>query len=368
MLNEKRMIENFLDMIKIPSPSLNERKIADYLKKILLDMGLEVEEDNAGKDHNGNTGNIIAVLKSPGKKKFLFSSHMDTVTPCEKILPIIENGIIKTDGTSVLGGDDKAGIAAIIEMIRMIQESEIEYPEIIAVFSIAEEIGLLGAQSFDLDKYKPDLAFVIDSGGVPGTVVVETPYVAKGKMEIIGKGAHAGVSPELGINALTVAAHAITKIRMGRIDEKTTSNIGIINGGSAVNIVMPNLSMSYEARSFSGETLDELLAETFLIFEETTNKFGAEFKHNIKKSYNGYKLEENSKILKSFEKACKNVGIKCRKISSGGGCDANIYSEQSIISVNIGIGMSKVHTTEEFIKIDDIVNCTKLIYEIVKGI
>ncbi|MGL4688235.1 MAG: M20/M25/M40 family metallo-hydrolase, partial [Fusobacteriaceae bacterium] len=354
MLNEKRLIENFIDMVKIPSPSLKEREVADYLKKVLLGMGLEVEEDNAGKDHNGNTGNIIAVLKSQGKRKILFSSHMDTVTPCEKIVPVIENGIIKTDGTSVLGGDDKAGIAAIIEMIRMIQESGEEHPEIIAVFSVAEEIGLLGAQSFDLDKYKPDLAFIIDSGGAPGTAVVETPYAAKGKIEIIGKAAHAGLAPELGINALTVAAHAITKIRIGRIDEKTTSNIGIINGGSAVNIVMPNLSMMYEARSFSGETLDELLAETFLIFEETTKEFGAEFKHSVKKGYNGYRLEENCEILKSFEEACKNAGVECKKISSGGGCDANIYSGRGIVSVNMGIGMSKVHTTEEFIKIDDI--------------
>lgn len=368
MLNEKRLIENFIDMVKIPSPSLNEREVADYLKKILLDMGLEVEEDNAGKDHNGNTGNIIAVLKSPGKRKILFSSHMDTVTPCKKINPIIENGIIKTDGTSVLGGDDKAGIAAIIEMIRMIQESGDEHPEIIAVFSVAEEIGLLGAQSFDLDKYKPDLVFVIDSGGTPGTAVIETPYAAKGKIEIIGKAAHAGLAPELGINALTVAAHAITKIRMGRIDEKTTSNIGIINGGTAVNIVMPNVSMMYEARSFSGEILDDLLAETFMIFQETAEKFGAEFKHSVKKGYNGYKLEENSEILKCFEKACGNIGIECKKVSSGGGCDANIYSGRGIVSINMGIGMSKVHTTEEFIKIEDIINCTKIIYEIIKGI
>ena len=367
MFNEERLINNFLNMVKIPSPSLREREMADYLKNELMDLGLEIEEDNTASKIDGNAGNIIAVLRSPGKKKILFSSHMDTVTPCDKIVPIMENGIIKTDGTSVLGGDDKAGIAAIIEMIRMVKESGEEHPEIIAVFSVAEEIGLLGAQHFDLDKYKPDYAFIIDSGGEPGSAVIQTPFAAKGEIKIIGKTAHAGVAPELGINALTVASHAITKIKLGRIDAETTSNIGVVHGGQAVNIVMPEVSMMYEARSFKGERLDSLLAETFDIFEKTAKEFGAEFKNSVKKGYKGYKLEDGCEILNVFEKACLASGANFSKVSSGGGCDANIYSGKGIVSVNMGIGMGKVHTTEEFIKIKDMVNCTKLIYEITKG-
>ncbi|MGL4945926.1 MAG: M20/M25/M40 family metallo-hydrolase [Fusobacteriaceae bacterium] len=368
MVNESRLIQNFLDMVKISSPSLKERNIADYLIKVLTEMGLEVHEDNAGESFNGNAGNIVAILRAPGKKKVLFSSHMDTVVPCDVINPIVEDGIIKTDGTSVLGGDDKAGIAAIIEMIKMIQETGVDHPEIIAVFSIAEEIGLLGAQKFDLDKYRPDLAFIIDSGGVPGTAVIQTPYAAKGKIEIIGKTAHAGLAPELGINALTVAAHAITKIKLGRIDAETTSNIGVVNGGQAVNIVMPEVSMMYEARSFSGEKLDSILKETMDIFEETAKSFGAGFKSSVVKGYDGYRLAEDSEIMGIFSSACEKAGVVCKAVSSGGGCDANIYSGKGIVSLNMGIGMSKVHTTEEFIKIEDMVNCTKLIYEIAKGI
>lgn len=367
MFNQERLVGNFLNMVKISSPSLKEREMAEYLKNELKDLGLEIEEDNAGSKIGGNSGNIVAVLKAPGKKKILFSSHMDTVSPCEKITPIVEDGIIKTDGTSVLGGDDKAGIAAIIEMIRMIKESGVDHPEIIAVFSVAEEIGLLGAQHFDLDKYKPDYAFIIDSGGAPGSAVIQTPFAAKGEIKVIGKTAHAGVAPELGINALMVASHAITKLRLGRIDAETTSNIGIVKGGQAVNIVMPEVSMMYEARSFKGETLDALLAETFDIFEKTTAQFGAKFEHSVVKGYKGYKLEDGCEILNVFEKACSASGADFKKVSSGGGCDANIYSGKGIVSINMGIGMSKVHTNDEFIKIEDMVNCTKLIYEIAKG-
>lgn len=367
MVNETRLVNNFLDMVKISSPSLKEREMADYLKRVLTEMGLTVEEDNTGEIIGGNSGNIVATLPGKIDKKIMFSSHMDTVTPCDKINPIIENGVISTDKTSVLGGDDKAGIAAIIEMIKLIKEEGVPHPEIIAVFSVAEEIGLLGAKHLDVKKYNPDMTIIIDSGGAPGTAVIQSPYAAKGEIKIVGKTAHAGLAPELGINALTVAAHGITKLRLGRIDTETTSNIGVISGGNAVNIVMPEVKMMYEARSFKKETLDELLEETFDIFQKEAERFGAKFSHDVVVGYGGYKLEENSEILKIIEGATKKAGLNLNKISSGGGCDANIYSGKGIPSINLGIGMAKVHTVEENIKIEDMVNCTKLIYEIVKG-
>lgn len=368
MIDEIRVIDKFLDMVKIPSPSLKEREMADYLKKELTEIGLEVIEDNAGKENGGNAGNIIGILAAPGKKKLLFSAHMDTVTPCEKITPIVKDGVVSSDGTSILGADDKAGIAAIIEMIRDIKESKVEHPEIIAVFSIAEEIGLLGAKSLELEKYKPDYAFIIDSGGTPGTVVIQTPYSAKGEIKIIGKTAHAGLAPELGINALTVAAHAITKIKLGRIDSETTSNIGVVKGGNAVNIVMPEVSMIYEARSFAGDKLKALLEETLNIFENTAESFGAKCVHQVSIGYSGYKIEENSELLKIIAIATEQSGIELKTVSSGGGCDANIYSGKGIPSINLGIGMSNVHTCDETIKTLDIINCTKLISAIVRSI
>lgn len=367
MINETRLVESFLDMVKIPSPSFKERQVADYLKKVLEDLGLEVTEDNAGEKIGGNAGNIIGVLKAPGKKKLLFSSHMDTVLPCDKINPIVENGIIKTDGTSVLGGDDKAGIAAIVEMLRLVKENNLDHPEIIVVFSVAEEVGLLGAQHFDVDKYQPDFGFIIDTGGEPGNLTVQAPAAVKGKLTITGKPAHAGIAPELGINALTVAAHAITKLRLGRIDEETTCNIGVVSGGAAVNIVMPEVKMMYEARSLRDEKLDALVEETMDIFTKTCEEFGAQFKSEVKKGYSSFNMDTDSEVVKMFGTACEKAGIQFTTLASGGGSDTNIYNVKNIPSVNMAIGMSKVHTTEEFIAIKDIVDCSKILVELVRG-
>ena len=366
MVKENRLVQTFIDMASISSPSLKEREVGDYLLKALKELGMEAYEDNAGEVHSGNCGNIIGVLKAPGKKKVLFSAHMDTVLPCDKITPIIENGIIKSDGTSVLGGDDKGGIAAILEMINVIKENKLDHPEIIVVFSIAEEIGLRGARVFDIEKYSPDYSFILDSSGKPGVAIVQAPYSAKGEMKIIGKPAHAGISPENGINALTVASHAITKIKLGRIDSETTSNIGIVRGGEAVNIVMPELSIMYEARSFQGEKLDNLLKETNDIFAATAKEFGAEFINDVKKGYDGFTLDPESEILKCFAKACANIGLESTQKSSGGGSDANVYNAKGFKAVNLAVGMSKVHTKEEFIEIKDMVDTAKLILEVSK--
>ncbi|WP_291258989.1 M20/M25/M40 family metallo-hydrolase [Fusobacterium sp.] len=366
MINRERMINNFIEMARISSPSLKEREMADYVKKQLQDLGMEVFEDGAGEKEGGNAGNIIGILRNLGKKRILLSAHMDTVLPCDKVNPIIENGIIKSDGTTVLGGDDKAGIANIIEAIRTIKENNLDHPEIIVVFSIAEEIGLLGAKNFDIEKYSPNYTFVLDSSGKPGIGIIQTPFSAKGKMKIIGKPAHAGIAPENGINALTVAAHAITKIKLGRIDSETTSNIGVVRGGEAVNIVMPEVTLQYEARSFSGEKLDNLLTETDRVFKEMCKEFGAEFENGVTKGYSGYRLEDSEEILNIFRKACAQVEVECVTKPTGGGSDSNIYNEKGYKALTIGIGMTKVHTKDEYIEIEDMVKTANLVVEILK--
>ena len=367
MIKKDRLVENFLDMVKISSPSKNERAMGDYLLKILKELGLEVREDNAGELNGGNCGNIIGILRAPGKKRLLFSAHMDTVVPCEKVVPVIENDIIKSDGTSILGGDDKGGIAAIIEMLRVIKENNLDHPEIVVVFSMGEEIGLLGSKSFDINSYGVDFVFILDSSGKPGKIITKAPSAARGKITIIGKPAHAGISPENGINALTVAAHAITKIKLGRIDAETTSNIGVVKGGQATNIVMPSIELDYEARSLSNEKLNTLINETFDIFQKVCNEFGAILENNVKIEYPGFSLEDCEEIVKIVKTACENVGIKSETASSGGGSDTNIYNSKGVKSVNLAVGMTKVHTLEEYIEIKDLVDLSKILVEIVKG-
>ncbi|MCJ8342247.1 MAG: M20/M25/M40 family metallo-hydrolase [Cetobacterium sp.] len=366
MVKEARLVENFLDMVKISSPSLKEREMGDYLIKVLKELGLEVMEDEAGEKNGGNCGNIIGILKAPGKKKVLFSAHMDTVLPCDKVTPVIEGRIIKSDGTSVLGGDDKGGIASIIEMLRVIKENNLDHPEIVVIFSMAEEIGLLGAKSFNIEKYNIDYGFILDSSGKPGVAIVKAPSAAKGKLIVEGKPAHAGIAPENGINALVVAAEAIGRIKLGRIDEETTSNIGTVTGGTAVNIVMPQIEMMYEARSLDGTKLRALLKETMDIFEETCKKHGAKFENTVKIGYDGFSVDENSEIANIFKKAAQNAGVVSEMKSSGGGSDTNIYNGKGVPCLNLAVGMSKVHTKEEFILIDDMVAMSKVLLEVIK--
>ena len=365
MINKERLKNNFLELVKIPSPSLKERVVADVLKSQLISLGLEVFEDEAGKEVGSDSGNIIGILHSENKNKVLFSAHMDTVLPCEKITPVIDGDIIKTDGTSVLGGDDKAGIAAIIEMLTLIKENNLPHPEIVVIFSISEEIGLKGAKLVNDDILKDvNYGFVIDSGGKAGIATIAAPYSAKGKIEITGKSSHAG-KPEKGINAFVVASHAVSKLTIGKVNDETTCNIGTVSGGTAVNIVMEKVEMMFEARSQSLGKLEELLEKTNNTFEEVCKSFGAKLINEVKKGTSGYNLSLDSGILKLFENACKNTDLEFKAVSSQGGSDANVYNSKGIPTLNLSVGMSEVHTVNEFININDIADCTKLILELV---
>ncbi|MDR1831705.1 MAG: M20/M25/M40 family metallo-hydrolase [Fusobacteriaceae bacterium] len=368
MVNEKRLIGRFLDLVKIPSPSLHERRVGEYLIETLQEMGVTVTEDEAGVAEGGDCGNITAFIPGNGKRAVMFTAHMDTVVPCETIMPVEEAGVIRTDGTSILGGDDKSGIAAMLETAQVLLENELERPDIVLAFSIGEEIGLLGAKHFAIEKYAPEFVYVLDSAGKPGVAVTKAPNSANGWIRIIGKAAHAGLAPETGINALTVAAHAITQIKLGRIDADTTANIGIVRGGEAANIVMPEVSMKYEARSFSAEKLDALLAETGEIFRRTAEKYGAIFENDVVKSYAGFDFPADAEILKPVREACANLGIPCVVEAGGGGSDANIYNGKGFSAINLSTGMSKVHTTEEYIEQKDIVDTARLILEMIRGL
>ena len=260
----------------------------------------------------------------------------------------------------------EADINVLLYALNYIKENNLEHPEIVVVFSVAEEIGLLGAKAFEIEKYNIDYGFILDSGGKPGKIITQAPSAAKGTITIIGKPAHAGIAPENGINALVVASDAITKMKLGRIDAETTSNIGIIHGGEAVNIVMPEVAFEYEARSLSNKKLEKLLEETKNILKESCEKFGAKLEEDIEITYKGFSLESTEEIVQIVKKACENLGITSETLSSGGGSDTNIYNSKGIKSVNLAVGMSKVHTVEEYIEIVDLVNLSKLLLEIVK--
>ncbi len=369
MINQERIVERFLKYVQIDSETRNEKEFADMLVAEMKELGLEVLRDNAGTPVGSNTDNIIARLKgTTDQPSIMFSSHMDTVTPGNGVKPVIENGVIKTDGTTVLGGDDKAGIAAIMEAFQFLIESDLKHGDVEAVITIAEEGGLNGSKNLDYSLVQSKLGFVLDSGGKTGEVIVQGPAQDKIDVTISGKPAHAGVEPQKGISAIMVASEAISKMNLLRIDEETTANIGVIEGGQVTNIVCPEVKIKAEARSLSNEKLDAQSAHMAKCFEDAAEKFGAKATVEIERAYCAFLVDADDAIVEMIKKAMDAVGAETYLTASGGGSDTNIYNGNGIKAINLGIGMQKVHTLEEFIEISDLVKSAELVVEIIKNV
>lgn len=369
MINRERIVKEFLKYVQIDSPTKKEGEFAAFIAEELKNIGLEVYIDDAGEKVGSDTGNVIARLKGTKESApVLFSCHMDTVSPGEGIKPIIKDDVIYSDGTTILGGDDKAGIAAVVEALRVIKENNMEHGPIEVVFSIYEEGGLFGAKNLDYSKITAKNAFVLDSGGEPGQIIVQGPAQDKVNAKIIGKSAHAGVAPEEGISAIQVAAAAINRMRLLRIDEETTANIGVIEGGKATNIVCPEVTIKAEARSLNNEKLDKQTAHMVECLQQAAEEFDAQVKIDTERMYSAFYIDENDEIVNIVRQACDKIGLKSFTQASGGGSDTNILNGNGIKAVNLGIGEKKPHTLEEHLKIEDLVNSARLVLEIIKTV
>lgn len=367
MVNQDRVVNEFIELIKIDSHSGKEGEVAKVLVKKLEELGLEVTIDDAGKKAGGETGNVIAKLKgTKNGPTILFSSHMDTVTPGEGIKPIIKDGVIHSDGTTVLGSDDKAGIAAILEGIKYIKENNIEHSDVEIVFSIWEEGGLFGAKYLDTSKVSAKYGFVLDSGGSPGEIIIQGPAQDKVNAKIIGIPAHAGVAPEEGVSAIMIAAKAIDNMKLLRIDEETTANIGTISGGQATNIVAPEVLIKAEARSINEEKLNAQTAHMVEMFEKAAKDLGGKVEMDVERMYPAFNIDPNEDVVQKIVEVFNRIGIKGYTTSTGGGSDTNILNGYGIKAVNLGIGMKKPHTLEEYIKIQDLVDSAKMVVELIK--
>ena len=368
MTNRERLINRFIEYVKIDSESYCEKDFADRLFSDLEEVGFEVNYDNCGEKIGSNcTGNIIAKLNGNAEgETILFSGHMDTVTPGKGIKPILKEDMICTDGTTILGGDDKAGIAGIIEAILVLKENNEKYPSIELVFTIAEEVGLLGSKNLDYSQLKAKKGFILDSSGDVGTVTIKGPAQDNIKVKIIGKPAHAGVAPETGISAIQIAANAIANMNLLRIDENTTANIGVINGGKVTNIVCPEVFIDAEARSTIEESLDKQTKHMVDTFTEYAQKMGGQAEVKVTRSYGSFSVDENEAIIKHIEKACENSSLEMKLVASGGGSDTNIFNGKGIVSVNLSSGERKPHTLEEHIFIKDLINISEIVQAIIK--
>jgi len=370
MVNEKRLIEFFMELVKIDSISREERNLADFLIEKLEDLGLEVIVDQAGEKVKSNSGNLIARLKGNIKKAtpIMFSAHMDTVVPGKNINPLLKGEKIVSSGKTILGADDKAAIAALLEALHIIKKNNILCGDIEILFTICEEIGLLGAKNLDISSLNARMAFVLDSGGQVGKIITTAPSHNSLEIIIHGKSAHAGSNPEEGINAIQVAGFALSRMKLGRIDEETTANIGIISGGKATNIVPDKVTLKGEVRSRNEEKLEKYTEQLIKITEDTAQEFRAKAEVKINKEYHCYNLSPDDQAVMIAVKAAKNIGLQPSLGPSGGGSDANVFNKKGFPSVDLAIGMEKVHTLEECILIKELKNTTEYILSIINTV
>lgn len=368
-MNKDRLISQFLDYVKISSPSYKEGNFAHVLRKDLEEIGFEVMIDDAGEKSGSDTGNLIGYLKgTKDVEPIMFCAHMDTVTPCDNIEPIIENGVIKSSGNTILSADDKAGIVAILEGIRHIKENNIPHGDIEVVFTICEEVGLYGSKYLDYSTIKSKMLFVLDASGEIGGVNVQGPAQAQIHVKFHGKAAHAGLSPEKGINAIQVASRAIDSMNLLRIDEETTANVGTIKGGLATNIVADYVEVEFEARSLNEEKLNKQVKHMVYTLSKAAKDFDAKVDISVENSYPTFKLDKDEPILKIIEKAMNQVDIPYIPKPTGGGSDTNIFNGKGLKAATLGIGMFNAHSVDEYIAVNDIVKTAELVAAIVKNI
>ena len=350
----ERMINQFIEMVKIDSESGNEAKMIDYLFLEFEKLGGRAQKDSYG--------NLIAKFEAKnceGKETILLSCHADTVKPGVGIEPIIEDGIIRSKGETILGADDKAGIAELLESLRI---AEIHPPLEIAI-SREEEVGLFGVKNLDFSLLSAKKGFLLDNDTLE-TIIIGGPSYFTLDVEIKGKSAHAGMEPEKGISSILAASNAISALRLGRIDHETTANVGIISGGMIRNGVPENTTFLAECRSLNHEKAKALADEMVAIITKEVEEVGAKIKIDLKNMCEAVDIPDDSATVKTSKQALKTVGIDAETTFMTGFTDASIYNNKGIEMAVVGIGAQLEHSTDEFIKIADMEKALKMIVEI----
>ncbi len=311
---------------------------------------------------------------SPGSEPIFLSAHMDTVVPGEGVVPVLEGNILRSDGRTVLGGDDKSGVAIICEALRAIRENNIPSSDIDVVFTICEEAGLLGARYLDVSRLRARFGLVLDSDSV-GFLFTKGPAANHLDFKIRGLEAHAGVCPENGISAIQVAALGISRMRLGRIDNETTANIGLIDGGMAVNIVPNAVHLKGEARSHNEEKLKQQTQHMIQCLEEAASSYsteidGKQFKvtvePTVKRQYDHMDVPDEAPIVKLVHAAARSLGINVQTLATGGGCDANILNKRGLEVANLSTGMRDIHTVKEWLDLNDLTTSAQMVFEILR--
>jgi tripeptide aminopeptidase len=348
-------VDLFLELAAIPSPPGEERGVADVVVRFLLDLGLEPEEDDCGARIGSTTGNVYAQVEPTAEGTPLFlCAHMDTVPPDGRLEPVVEDGIVRNAGGTILGADNKAALTAMLEGVRRVLVENLPHAGIELVFTPKEEVGLLGANAFDDERLDAQVGYVYDQEGPIGEVVLGAPWSRALDVTFHGRSAHAGMAPEEGRSAIQAAAKAIADLRLGRVDEVTTANVGTITGGTASNVVPEWCTFSAEARSHDEAMLGELVQEMLDAFSFAATETECDVETTMRKSYDGYRLKRDEPAVALAAAAFSRCGIEPRYGLSGGGADANVFNQRGRRCVNLSHGVFGFHTPDEHVSAADL--------------
>ena len=372
-IDRDRLVRSFLDLVRIDSVSREEGQLCRYLAKRLGELGVATLVDDAGSAVAGDTGNLIG--RYAGNREappLLLSAHMDTVEPGRGVEPVFEKGVFRSHGNTILGADDKCGIAIILESLHCVEADGLPCGPLELVFSICEEIGLQGAKHLAFDQFTARMGYVLDTRN-PEVIITRAPAANRIRLEINGRAAHAGAEPEKGINAIELAANAIAPLNLGRIDHETTCNIGMIEGGVAINVVPDRAVVHGETRSHDISKLHavtDTIVQSFqrVIGEAATldNRGVPNLIVDVQLDFDRLNIGEEHGVVKIARQAAINLDRKLHTATSGGGSDANILAQHGIEAGVLGTGCEKVHTIDERVALEDMVRSAELLVEIIR--
>ncbi len=361
------LIELFLQLARIEGTSLAERQVAEEVTSILRNSGVQVMEDGVAATLGGNSGNLICFPPGydPSRPAKMLTAHLDTVRSTAGLKPIVESGVIRSDGSTILGGDNRLGLSILVRLLTTVAQEQAPRCNFFVVFTVGEETGLHGAGAIDLSPYKTACAYVFDCSRRPGIYIREAVGLSVFTALFIGKAAHSGVAPEEGISAIQLAGEAITKLQLGRIDSETTANIGKISGGEAVNAIPERVRIEGEVRSFSPDLIERQIS----LIEQTLHasvRGRGKVVFAARPDCEPYVLSPQAPMVLDLERAMLAIGLTPQPIRYSGGSDANKYNAKGIPAVNIGIGAQKPHSHEEFVLIEDMAKSYELACELVR--
>ena len=349
----QRLHESFESICRIESPSGSERHCADWVTGQLRQLGLDVEEDGAAEAAGSNCGNLLARLGKDHTRSILLCAHLDTVPPTAPIEPVRSDGGWMNANAGILGADNKAAVAVLLELARCLQEgTRAPGVGVELVFTVCEENGLRGARAFDKDRLESEYGYVFDHASPIGEIVLASPTYTKVVAALTGREAHAGLRPEDGRSAIDAAARAICSMKLGRVDEDTTANVGTISGGTATNVVAGRCVVESEARSLREQRLEEVVTEMLDHFQEAADAAECDLDLTVERMFKGYRTKPSSVAVTVAERSLRSCGYQPRGIATGGGSDANALQANGFECVNLANGTERNHQPDERVSVD----------------